>query len=63
MYWLTVYSVLVAAAVPAAGVPDAGDPAPPFKLLGSDGEVYELSQFLGRKPVVVAWFPKAFTGG
>jgi thioredoxin-dependent peroxiredoxin len=63
MYWLTLYSVLVAAAVPAAGVPDAGDPAPPFKLLGSDGEVYELNQFLGRKPVVVAWFPKAFTGG
>jgi peroxiredoxin Q/BCP len=40
-----------------------GDPAPDFKLPGSDGKTYQLSDFEGRQPVVVAWFPKAFTGG
>jgi peroxiredoxin Q/BCP len=39
-----------------------GDEAPDFKLNGSDGQVYELSGLAG-KTVVLAWFPKAFTGG
>ncbi len=41
----------------------AGDPAPDFTLPASDGREYRLSAFLGRKNVVIAWFPKAFTGG
>ena len=41
----------------------AGDPAPDFRLSASDGRDYTLSEFLGRKYVVIAWFPKAFTGG
>jgi peroxiredoxin Q/BCP len=40
-----------------------GDPAPSFTLPGSDGATYELEQFKGVKPVVIAWYPKAFTGG
>lgn len=40
-----------------------GDKAPDFKLRGSDGEQYALKQFLGKKAVAIAWFPKAFTGG
>jgi peroxiredoxin Q/BCP len=40
-----------------------GDPAPNFTLQASDGREYTLSEFLGRKSVVIAWFPKAFTGG
>ena len=40
-----------------------GDQAPEFSLQGSDGKTYKLSDFKGKKPVVVAWFPKAFTGG
>ena len=40
-----------------------GDEAPEFKLTGSDGETYKLSQFKGKQAVVIAWYPKAFTGG
>jgi peroxiredoxin Q/BCP len=39
-----------------------GDKAPDFKLPGSDGKTYALSDLAG-KTVVIAWFPKAFTGG
>jgi peroxiredoxin Q/BCP len=45
------------------GAPVVGAAAPEFRLSGSDGIEYELSQFIGKKPVVIAWFPKAFTGG
>ena len=40
-----------------------GDPAPPFSLPGSDGRTYRLSDYNGKSAVVLAWFPKAFTGG
>ena len=40
-----------------------GDKAPDFSLKGSDGKTYKLEDFKGKKGVVIAWFPKAFTGG
>lgn len=40
-----------------------GDPAPDFSLKGSDGKTYKLSNYKGKEAVVIAWFPKAFTGG
>ncbi len=40
-----------------------GDQAPDFKLPGSDGRTYRLSDYGDRQVVVLAWFPKAFTGG
>jgi|OpeIllAssembly_1097287.scaffolds.fasta_scaffold696740_2 peroxiredoxin Q/BCP len=40
-----------------------GDPAPAFTLPGSDGRSYSLADFKGKQAVVIAWFPKAFTGG
>ena len=43
--------------------PKVGDMAPDFELMGSDGVAYKLSDFIGKKAIVVAWFPKAFTGG
>lgn len=39
-----------------------GDQAPAFELQGSDGKLHRLSDYKG-KTVVLAWFPKAFTGG
>ena len=40
-----------------------GDKAPNFKLQASDGKTYNLADFAGKKAVVVAWFPAAFTKG
>ena len=54
----------VAAQQPAAAQPElkVGDQAPDFTLQASDGQTYSLSKLRG-KSVVLAWFPKAFTGG
>jgi len=41
---------------------NVGDKAPDFSLPGSDGKTYSLADLKG-KTVVLAWFPKAFTGG
>jgi hypothetical protein len=40
-----------------------GDEAPAFNLQGSDGKMHQLSDSKGKSAVVLAWFPKAFTGG
>lgn len=40
-----------------------GDQAPNFALPGSDGKTHSLADYKGKSAVVVAWFPKAFTGG
>lgn len=45
-----------------SAVLNVGDRAPDFKLPGSDGKEHSLSSDKG-KTVVLAWFPKAFTGG
>ena len=42
---------------------EEGDKAPDFALQASDGKTYTLSEFVGVRPVVIAFFPKAFTGG
>jgi hypothetical protein len=38
-----------------------GDVAPDFSLPGSDGQTYRLADFVGQRPVVLAWFPKTIT--
>jgi peroxiredoxin Q/BCP len=52
---------------PAASTPAAelkvGDQAPDFTLPATDGKTYTLSKDLRGHWVVLAWFPKAFTGG
>jgi peroxiredoxin Q/BCP len=40
-----------------------GDIAPGFNLQGSDGKSHQLADHKDKRAVVLAWFPKAFTGG
>lgn len=42
---------------------NAGDAAPDFTLEGTDGKTYTLSKDLKGRWLVLAWFPKAYTGG
>jgi len=68
--WLCVsVACLALAAITAAQQPQpaptglkVGDQAPDFSLPGSDGKTYTLAGLKGTT-VVLAWFPKAFTGG
>ena len=46
-----------------AAAPQVGDTAPDFSLPGTDGKTYKLSDFHGKQAVVIAWYPKAKTGG
>ena len=60
-------ATMLACGIATAGIAGAdelkvGDKAPDFTLPGTDGKTYTLSQMRG-KNVVLAWFPKAFTGG
>jgi peroxiredoxin Q/BCP len=63
--WLFLVAAWVAMAGPIAEAqaprpPDVGDMAPAFSLPGSDGKLHALSDHLGRRPVVLAWFPRVF---
>jgi cytochrome oxidase Cu insertion factor (SCO1/SenC/PrrC family) len=40
-----------------------GDAAPDFTLRATDGKAYKLSDFKGKKNVVLAIYVLAFTGG
>jgi peroxiredoxin Q/BCP len=59
---LTAVGIGGAQQAPAAVELKAGDKAPDFALPGTDGKTHKLSDYKG-KEVVLAWFPKAFTGG
>jgi len=49
--------------VAAAAGPDIGEPIPDFAFEGEGGVLYQRADFVGKKGVVIAWFPKAFTPG
>jgi thioredoxin-dependent peroxiredoxin len=61
---LALLSTAASTQQPVAGQPElkVGDTAPDFTLPASDGQTYSLAKLKG-KYVVLAWFPKAFTGG
>jgi peroxiredoxin len=59
-------ALLVVPGSAAAGpTPSVGDRAPEFEFQGSDGELYTLKGLLsgGKRGIVLAFFPKAFTPG
>jgi peroxiredoxin Q/BCP len=60
---LTAIMSLAAGSVGAQSELKVGDQAPAFSLPGSDGKTHSLAESKGKRAVVLAWFPKAFTGG
>ena len=62
---LTVLGVVAVAQQPAAPKTHlkVGDAAPDFTLRATDGKTYKLSDFKGKKNVVLAIYVLAFTGG
>jgi len=52
-----------AAAKPMSSTLKVGDAAPDFTLPSTQGGKVTLSDFKGKKTVVLAFFPAAFTGG
>ena len=68
MRQLMTFSAAIALALMGGNTVDAadlksGDEAPAFEMKGSDGKTYKLADFKGKQAVVIAWYPKAFTGG
>lgn len=43
--------------------PAVGDIAPDFEVNDTEGETHTLSEMVTRGPVILAFFPKAFTPG
>ncbi len=56
-------SAALALVAPGAAALEVGAPAPAFALQGSDGKLHRLADHVGKRGVVLAWFPKAFTPG
>ena len=61
--WVALGVALAVVGVVAAADLKVGDKAPAFTMKGSDGKTYTLDDFKGKQAVVLAWYPKAFTGG
>lgn len=55
--------MLSAALLVLAATPVVGDVAPDFTVKDVDGKELALSKLVERGPVVVAFYPKAFTPG
>ena len=42
---------------------NVGDKAPEFKTLADDGSIWNINDYLGKKNIVVYFYPAAMTGG
>jgi len=62
MKLLAALSILAAGAA-LAEHPAPGQPAPAISLQASNGKTVTLADFKGDRAVVLAFFPKAFSGG
>lgn len=45
------------------GILSVGDKAPVFKTLADDGSTWDLNEYIGKKYIVVYFYPAAMTGG
>lgn len=60
---LVVSSLVLSLGVPQALALQVGDKAPEFELPGTTADVLKLSDYAGKKPVVLFFYIGAFTKG
>jgi len=60
---ITILAVALAAGIAADVAPTVGQPAPDFTLNDQNGHPVRLSDFRGKKSVVLAFYIRAFTPG
>ena len=60
---LAAVSILFSAATTFAAMPRTGDVAPLFTGTNQDGQVFNLADLIGKKIVLLYFYPKDFTGG
>ena len=60
---LTMLGTLALAEAPPETALKVGATAPDFTLPSTSGSTVHLMDFIGKTPVVLAFFPAAFTGG
>ena len=56
-------SILFSAATTFAAMPKVGDAAPSFEGQDQDGKTVKLADLIGKKTVLLYFYPKDFTGG
>jgi len=61
--FIFILSLLIFSGFASATDLKVGDKAPNFKLQATNGEYYQLSDYLGKQAVVLAWYPMANTRG
>src|SRR5271169_7092153 len=60
---LMIASLFISATSMFAAMPKAGDPAPLFTGQDQDGKEFKLADLVGKKIVLLYFYPKDFTGG
>lgn len=60
---ISMMALMVFSSAVAADGLKVGDKVPEFEMKGSDGKTYSAKDFVDKQAVVIAWFPRAFTGG
>jgi len=60
---ITILALALATGVAGSGPPTVGQPAPDFTLNDQNGHSVRLSDFRGKKSVVLAFYIRAFTPG
>jgi len=60
---LIVSLILTCSAYVQASALKVGDRAPDFRLQSTNGEFYQLKDYLGKQTLVLAWYPMANTRG
>lgn len=60
---IALLGVSIALGAASADEVNVGDKAPDIRVVGTDGNLHNLRERVGKSWLVVAWYPKAATAG